>query len=518
MAAALELRRVEKRFGAVHALKGVDLTVLSGEVHGLLGENGSGKSTLIKILAGYYAPDTGQLQVGGREVRLPLHPGEFRRLGLSFVHQDLGLMPTLSVVENLRSYDLDMIGHPWRISWARERSKAREVFERYGLRLRPEAVVADLSPTQRAMLAIVRAVESMRGSLAEGHLSRGVLVLDEPTVFLPRAGTDQLFSLMKGIAADGSSILFVSHDLDEVQEITDRITILRDGSVVRTVATRETDKRELVGMIVGRQLAAFQPRPRDVTRRAVAASVAGLVGPNVDAVSLDVHRGEVLGVAGLAGSGFDDIPYLLYGAQRATAGQLRIGERGLDLTRISPAEAMGAGLVLIPGDRQRDGLIPSLSISDNVTMPRLPDYRTPAGIARGRLWSEAERICREFDIRPPEPSNAVSALSGGNQQKALLGKWLDTRPGLLLLHEPTQGVDVGARRQIFELIRTVASEGIPALVSSSDYEQLAAVCDRVLILGSGRVVQEIIGSDITKERITEQCYHSVTFAEQIARP
>ena len=518
MTAALELRGVEKRFGAVHALKGVDLTVLPGEVHGLLGENGSGKSTLIKILAGYHAPDSGELHVGGHEVRLPLHPGQFRHLGLSFVHQDLGLMPTLSVVENLRSYDLDSIGRPWRISWARERRRAREIFERYGLQLRPETAVADLSPTQRALLAIVRAVESMRGSVAEGHLAGGVLVLDEPTVFLPRSGTDQLFSLVKGIAAEGSTIVFVSHDLDEVLEITDRITILRDGSVVNTVATHEVRKHELVEMIVGRALAAFEPHPRDATQRTVAASVTGLAGSSLSEASFDLHRGEVVGAAGLVGSGFDDLPYLLYGAQRPTAGRLRIGERELELAGLSPAVAMDAGLVLIPGDRQRDGLIGSLSISDNVTMPRLPEFRTPAGLARGRIWSDADAICHEFDVRPPEANRAVSALSGGNQQKALLGKWLHARPQVLLLHEPTQGVDVGARLQIFELIRSVAAEGITALVASSDYEQLAAVCDRVLIFGLGRIVQELIGSDITKERITEQCYQSVILANAMARP
>jgi ribose transport system ATP-binding protein len=505
---ALEVRNLSKHFGGARALDGVSLTVLPGEVHGLLGENGSGKSTLIKVLAGYHAPDTGELHVRGEEVKLPLPPGRFRELGLSFVHQDLGLIPSLSVVENLRIAEHDRIGRPWFVSWRDERRRARAVFDRHGVSLRPEAKVAALSPMERALLAIVRAVEGLPDR-------RGVLVLDEPTVFLPKTGTEQLFDLVRDIAAAGSSIVFVSHDLDEVHEITDRVTVLRDGRVVGTVVTRETTKARLVQMIVGRDLEELQAERHDLRRERVSTSVDGLRGGRLRDVSLELHRGEVLGVTGLAGSGFEDLPYLLYGARPAEAGTLRLEGRELDLTALTPAQALRAGVALLPGDRQRDGAVGSLSVTDNVTLQKLDDYYAAAALQRRRMVADARALCREFDVRPANPRVTYSSLSGGNQQKAMLAKWLQLKPDLLLLHEPTQGVDVGARQQIFGMVREAAAGGASVLCASSDYEQLALLCDRVLIFGLGIVVRELVGDAATKERITEQAYNSMVLAQEL---
>jgi ribose transport system ATP-binding protein len=500
----LELRDLAKSFGGTQALRGVDLTVLPGEVHGLLGENGSGKSTLIKILAGFHDPDGGELLIDGEPVRLPLAPGQFRELGLSFVHQDLGLVESLSVLENLRVAGLAASRPRWRISWRRERRRARETFERYGVRIDPTATVVELKPVERALLAIVRAIEEIR-AVGRGH---GVLVLDEPTVFLPREGIDRLFSLVRDLAAAGASILFVSHDLEQVREITDRVTVLRDGALVGTVGTRETSETAFVRMIVGRQLAALaEPDHADLTERRVRVSVEQLAGAGVKDVSFDLHEGEIVGLTGLIGSGFDEVPYLLYGARRARSGRLVLRGDRIDLTALSPAAATRSGISLIPADRKTDGSVGSLPVVDNMSLSVLDRYFNGAWLERRRMRRETAGAMREFDVRPNDPSLPYGALSGGNQQKALLGKWFRAEPRLLLLHEPTQGVDVGARQQIFELIRAAVSErGLHVLCASSDQEQLALLCDRVIVFGRGRIWRELVGDDVTKERMVEQSY------------
>jgi ribose transport system ATP-binding protein len=484
----------------------VSLTVLPGEVHGLLGENGSGKSTLIKVLAGFHAPDAGELEVHGQPVRLPLAPGRFRDLGMSFVHQDLGLVLTLSAVENLKVGELATArGRPF-ISWRAERRAAREAFARYGVRIDPGRTVGELRPVERALLAIVRAVEEMRQ--VDGR--RGLLVLDEPTVFLPRTDVDQLFALVREVVAGGASVLFVSHDLDEVHEITDRVTVLRDGRVVGTIATADAAEGQLVEMIIGRRLAAFSAEHHDLTARSADVTVRDLSGAGIREVSLDIHRGEVLGITGLVGSGFEEVPYLLYGASAARSGELALEAATFRLPSLTPHLALAAGIVLLPGDRQRDGSVGALSVTDNVTLPTLRRFFSRLHLRRRAMVRDAGRLMGEFDVRPAQPRLSYGSLSGGNQQKALLAKWLQAKPTLLLLHEPTQGVDVGARQQIFATIRAAAADGgACVLCASSDYEQLAAICDRVLVFGRGRVARQLVGAEVTKDRITEQCYASM---------
>lgn len=500
----IALRGLSKSFGGTQALRGVDLTVLPGEVHGLLGENGSGKSTLIKILAGYYEPDDGELAIDGEPVRLPLAPGEFRQLGMSFVHQDLGLVESLSALENLRVAELVSSRSRWRISWRREARRARETFDRYGVHIDPATMVSSLKPVERALLAIVRALEEIR-SVGRGH---GLLVLDEPTVFLPREGVDRLFALVREAAAHGASILFVSHDLDEVREITDRVTVVRDGVVVGTVETEKTSKARFVEMIIGRQLAAL-PHAGHVDRSelSVGVSVEGLTGASVFDVSFQMHEREIVGLTGLLGSGFDEIPYLLFGARRARSGCLVVRGRTLDVAGLTPSAATRLGIALIPADRKTDGSVGSLPVGENVALPVLDRYFNGLALQRRRMRRGTSAVLRELDVRPDDPTLPYGALSGGNQQKALLAKWFQTEPLILLLDEPTQGVDVGARQQIFELIRAAVDErGMFVLCSSSDHEQLATLCDRVVVFGRGRVWRQLAGEDVTKDRITEQCY------------
>ena len=508
----LSIRGLCKTFGGVRALRGVDLEILPGEVHGLLGENGSGKSTLIKVLAGFHQPEEGELEIHGRPVKLPLHTGQFRELGISFVHQDLGLIPSLSVVENLRINELANPKSPV-ISWSKERRLARQVFAKYGLALDPGKTVADLMPVERALLAIVRAVEEMRAD--EEHASRGLLVLDEPTVFLPKTGADRLFDLVREIVGTGASVLFVSHDLDEVAEITDRVTVFRDGQNVGTIVTRDANPGEIVELIIGRKLTALEAQGADVSGKEVKASVRRLQGNGLEELDVDLHAGEVLGVTGLAGSGFEQIPYLLFGAWRPQTGRLVLDGNDLDLTRMSPSRAIALGMALIPADRQKDGAVGSLPIVDNISLQVLKQHFNGIKLDRRAMTRNAREGMGAYDVRPNDPSLPYGALSGGNQQKALLAKWMQTDPALLLLHEPTQGVDVGARHQIFTMIRAAAEKGMSVICASSDYEQLATICDRVYVFGRGRVVAVLTGDEVTKERITEQCYNSLSLEESV---
>jgi ribose transport system ATP-binding protein len=335
-----------------------------------------------------------------------------------------------------------------------------------------------------------------------------VLVLDEPTVFLPREGIEVLFGLVRDAAAGGATVLFVSHDLDEVREITDRVTVLRDGSIVGTVDTRRTNEATVVEMIIGRRLAKLgEVEHADLTERRVGVSVEGLSGAIVEDVSFQMHEGEVVGLTGLMGSGFEEVPYLLFGARAARAGRLVVRGDETDLTRLTPTASTRSGIVLIPADRKTDGSVGSLPVVENLALAVLDGYFNGFALELRRMRRETRELMQEFDVRPNDPSLPYGALSGGNQQKALLAKWFQTEPRLLLLDEPTQGVDVGARHQIFELIRAgVDGRGMHVLCASSDYEQLAVLCDRVIVFGRGRVWRQLVGDDVTKDRIIEQSY------------
>ena len=477
VAAALEARRISKSFGGTRALERVGIVVERGELHGLVGANGSGKSTLVRVLAGYHAPAPGgSLTVAGRAVDLPLPPGRPRELGLRFVHQDLGLIPSLSAVENLRLDELAAARRRW-ISWSRERARARASFARFGVEIDPRAPVEQLTPVERALLAIVRAAED----------APTVLVLDEPTAYLPGPERRRVHALLREIAGRGAGVLLVSHDLNEVRELTDRVTVLREGRNAGTLDAGAAEPRELAELMVG---VGFESRPRSPARGRDTVSIVGLTGETVRDLSLKVRRGEVLGLTGLTGSGFDEPPYLLFGARRARGGNLATSEGEHDLTEMTPLRAIEAGIALLPADRARDGAVGSLGVGDNVVLPVLDRYRRALGLDRGRLVRDAAALLRDHGVSPDEPGAAFEALSGGNQQKALVAKWLQTAPSLLLLDEPLRGVDVGARRQLVERIRGLAALGAAVLCASADGEQLDELCDRVLVLEDGKVVGE----------------------------
>jgi ribose transport system ATP-binding protein len=505
----LQLTGVSKTFGGEHALDRADLTIRRGEVHGLLGQNGSGKSTLLKVLSGFHAPDEGRLVIRGEEVALPLAPGSFRDLGLAFVHQDLALVGSLSVTENLMVSRLASSGSGrirGRIRWRQERTRVAEMLKRYGLvGIDPDQPVSALTPMQRALVAIVRAVEELREGGHEGSL----LVLDEPTAFLPRTGIDQLFALVRAVVAEGGSVLFVTHDLDEVREVCDRVTVLRDGRLAGTGVVADLTGEQLVELIIGHKVERHEHVATVDAGAPVVLRAGDIRGGIVAGVDLEVRRGEVLGITGLVGSGFEELAHLLYGSRPGT-GSLELEGRSVALDALDPRRAVGLGMGFVPADRPNEAAIGALSVTDNVTMPTLERHRGRIGLSRGRMAASASELGERFAVQPNRPSMELSALSGGNQQKAIMAKWLQIQPRVLLLDQPTQGVDVNAREQIFAAVREAAQAGTAVLVASADYEELAALCDRLLVLARGRVVGELTGSRLTKDAIAENVLMSTS--------
>ncbi len=498
----VSIRGLTKIFGGQRALDDVDMTIMPSEIHGLLGENGSGKSTLIKVLAGFHRPDAGTLAVSGVDVPLPLLPGQYRQLGFEFVHQDLGLVPSLSVTENLFMNKI-ATSKSMMFSWRSAREETIKTFDRYQIDIDPFAKIESIRPVERAMLAIVRAVEFLR---SESTLGRHLLVLDEPTVFLPKHEVALLFSLIRRITHDGSSVLFVSHDLDEVLEITDRVTVLRDGRNIGTAETATASSQSLIKMILGRDLAEqVWPAASAPVGKKVALSVHNLSTNTLKDVSFDLHEGEVLGFTGLVGSGAEDVVYSLFGADSKATGTMIVGEEEIDLGALTPRKATSLGMGLVPADRKNDGSVATLSMSENINLLVLDRFFKGGRLRKGSLRDNAHELIREFDVRPSLPDLDYGSFSGGNQQKALMAKWQQIHPKVLLLHEPTQGVDVGARQQVYDIIRN-GSANCATVCASSEYEQLEAICDRVGIFVRGRLLTFVTGSDITKANLAELCH------------
>src|SRR5262245_2427269 len=412
----LSARNVSKTFSGRTVLRGLDLDIRPGEVHGLLGQNGSGKSTFIKILAGFHAPDDGaSLAIAGKPVALPLDPSEPQVLGLTFVHQDLGLVPEMTVLENLRVGSFET-GFGWRIRWRRERQYVREALGQFGLgHISPRVEVGTLRDVERAMIAIVRALEQLKGH------SAGLLVLDEPTAYLPRDGVDRLFDAVRTVAAAGHGVLFVTHRLEEVRALTERVTILRDGAHVETADTASLTERDLIERILGRSLGELYPGSHHM-RGELALAADDVSGSVVRSFSLQLHRGEIVGLTGLLGMGQEQIPHLLFGSQHATAGTIELGGRRRDLRRMTPRRAIANGIALLPANRLREGAAPTATVTENVTLPTVSAYFRGGILNHPRERREVAARMREFQVVPPGPTRVFAKLSGGNQQKALLAK------------------------------------------------------------------------------------------------
>jgi ribose transport system ATP-binding protein len=523
---AVELRDISKDFGSSRALDGVSLRIGHGEVVGLVGQNGSGKSTLVKILAGVHEPEPGgRLFVSGEEVSLPLAPGKASEIGLSFVYQNLALAGGLSVLENLTLGQRIAGGaRAWApINWLNERRRAVAVLRRYQVELNLDQRTGELAPVDQARLAIVRAAEDLRRYRTRSGYKHSVLVLDEPTVFLPEEEVERLFDLIRTVVAEGAAVLFISHDLVAVRSITDRVVVLRDGRVVADVPAGEIREHELVDLIVGTPVRPGTPESAQAAQaRAGAAKLAPMIsaGPEgtplgqsivvehltdgrLEDLSFDIGPGEILGVAGLIGSGAEDLPYLLFGARTGASGTLRLGAQTLNVAGLSPQRSVRERVALVPADRQVLGLSERLALWENITM-LVEDEHYRAGVFhRGELVALAREAIERFEIRPPRPHAVTATFSGGNQQKALLAKWLIARPRLLLLHEPTQGVDVGARRDIYRFVKSTAALNQTAVLwVTTDFGELAEVCDRVIVLSEGRPIATLTSEELSDEAIS----------------
>jgi ribose transport system ATP-binding protein len=505
--ARLAIQALNKTFGSSRVLRDVEFSVAAGEIHGLAGQNGSGKSTLIKILTGLYTPDAGaRYEVDGRSMRLPARWPEVHAAGVSVVHQDLGLLDHLSVAENVCVGGFPTTGILRRIDRGRRDGLTVETLSRLGLDISPDALVETLGAPERAEVAIARAMRD--------HTSgTGLVILDESTRALSGEELIRIHGLLRRIAADGGSVLLISHNLVELMDVTDRITILRDGRVVGAgLSTGGLTETEIARLMLGSTVAALGPRSAEPpsTRPEPTVTVTGLAGKLVDDVNFSLGSGEILGITGLPGSGYEEIPYLMTGAQRASAGHMKTKAGTVNLARSTVASCMRAGVVLVPERRDRDGLAFEMNVRDNISLPSLRRRGTPWFVARRWQQQAAAEAVETFGIQPNQPSLLIKQLSGGNQQKVLLAKWLSTGPSVLVLHEPTQAVDVGARRDILQSLQRTADSGVAVLLVSSEPEDLVAVCDRVAIYRPSHGLHDVGGT--TPEALIDQIYSATNVA------
>jgi ribose transport system ATP-binding protein len=498
---ALSAQRLSVSFDGNKVLDAASLEVKRGSIHALLGQNGSGKSTLLKVLSGVYTPDPGAfLTIGGKQVSLPSSPDEIRRHGLAIVHQDLGLIPDMTVLENIR-LRLFQTSWPWRISWRRERRLVEDAFERYGVSIPVSERVENLSTASRTVVAIVRALEEM-GPTDQ----RNVLVLDEPTPHLTPDEVSWLFGLVKSIAGLGLGVILVTHRLEEVFEIGDEVTVLRDGKVALTSPVSALDPASLVGAVLGHTLSTFA-RPVESITTGDSAITLDYTRPSAKSFSVSAKKGEVLGITGLIGMGWEQIPYVLFGSSSHKTGTVTVEGKVVPLHQWTPKRAMDAGIALIPRDRSIQGSLPDFTLAENLTLVTLGQY-----FRNGLLHPRAERarsreVIDDFDVRPNNPSLQFRYLSGGNQQKAIVAKWWERTPRIILLDEPTQGIDIGARANIYQLIVQAAADGATVIITSVEYDELAKICDRVIVFLDGAPSVELAGDDVNAGAIAQACLH-----------
>jgi ribose transport system ATP-binding protein len=491
MAPLLEIRDMSKSFPGTRALRSVDLDLAGGEIHALVGQNGSGKSTLIKILAGFHEPENGSVvRVDGQDVELG-HPAAARHAGFRFVHQDLALVESLSVVENLALGRGFETGAGGRIRWRAERRRANDMLASLGFHLDVRRPAGELTPAERTGVAIARA-------LWEWEDGARVLVLDEPTATLPKAEVEILFESIRRVRDRGLAVLYVSHRLDEVFSIADRVSVLRDGSKVGTYPTHELDEKKLIDLMLGaavtRAVSSTAATAGDTVLRA-----RGLYGEVLDGLDFDVRAGEVVGFAGLTGSGREELLPLLFGA-RARNGTVQVGDDVV--VAASPQDAIRLGMSLVPADRLKQGGVFEMSVRSNLTLSDLKGLRGPGGAIRKRREKrEVGDWLSRLDVRPKDPDLRLATLSGGNQQKIVIAKWLRLRPRVLLLDELTQGVDVGAKAMIHALIRQAAQAGTAVVLASSDDEEICDLCDRTYVLREGRIAAEVSQREMTIDEV-----------------
>jgi ABC-type sugar transport system ATPase subunit len=492
----LRVSGLSKTFPGLKAIDDVSLTVGAGEVVAVVGHNGSGKSTLVKILAGVHQPDPGAtIEVTNAEGELLT--GADARAELHFIHQDLGLVDLLTTVENLSigQRSARVWGDLALVRGAAERRHAEALIARFGASFDTGVPIGDLSQAERAIVAIARALDGWTRP-------DNVLVLDEPTTAFHGDEVEVLLEAVRRIAQSGAGVVFISHRLDEVLGLAERVVVLRDGRVVADEPARLLDHDTMVRLIAGRAVAELKVADHAVAPGPVL-EVAGLRGEVVEDVSFALRPGEIVGISGILGSGREELAGLLFGARHRTEGRVVVA--GEELVPDDVVAAIDSGMGFVPADRRRAGAVMSLSVRENLTLPLLRPLRRRFGWLDGKAErAEVDRWIRTIGLRPPAPERPLELFSGGNQQKIVLAKWLRLEPRVLLLDEPTQGVDVGAKAAIYELIAAAAQRGTAVLVCSSDVKELVLLCDRVLVLERGRVASEVPRASLTEERLIRE--------------
>ncbi|TQJ30916.1 sugar ABC transporter ATP-binding protein [Microbacterium sp. SLBN-146] len=497
MDAAIEVRNISKTFGAQRALDDVTVSFGAGRVTALLGQNGSGKSTLIKILSGFYTPDpgVGEVFVKGEPLPLPAHPRHVHSLGVRFLHQDLAIVPAMSVSDNFALTErFTGVVRAGLISQRHQDARVTDTLDRLGVDVDPSTLMNQLAPAQQTMVAIARAFF---------EAERPTIFLDEPTASLPESEVQKVLGALRAAVAEGASIVYVSHRLDEVRQIADDLVILRDGRLVTHTPNAGHSTGDLIELVLGRAAPVVSHERSSVERPTVMA-VEDLRGPRLQGVSFDVGRGEILGITGLIGCGRSELARMLAGAQAPTAGSLALdGER---YAPRSPRHARRRGVGYVPQDRRAEGAVTGMTVAENATLSVLHSVSDAGFVNRRKEDDLARTLVERFGVRPPIPSAPIDDLSGGNQQKVVFARNAALDLSVLVLDEPTQGIDIGARSEIAGICRELAATGISLVVASTDFDELASLCDRVLVLDRGRLVDEVSGSDITVERLTSSSF------------
>ncbi|MEX3973510.1 sugar ABC transporter ATP-binding protein [Paraburkholderia caribensis] len=489
------MQGIDISFGGVPALRGANLSVAAGEVHALIGQNGAGKSTMIKILTGAYRRSGGSVRFEGREIDFRT-PKEAREAGISTIYQEINLVPFRSVAENI------FLGREPRrfglIDWREIQRRAFALLESFGLQIDVKKPAGSYSTAIQQMVALARAVSS----------DAKMVIMDESTSSLDEREVELLFTVVRKLRDDGRAVIFVSHRLDELYALCDRVTVMRDGQTVAQSAMKDIDKRQLVTTMLGRTLAAVvqddsAAREANLARRGDKAISARNLSahPKVSDVSLDVHAGEAVGLAGLLGSGRTETMRLLFGADPVGRGTLSID--GKDVALKSPQDAIARGLAYLTEDRKAEGIVPDLSVRDNLTLVCLRTLSKHGIVDVKQQQAIVDRFIASLGIKLRSPDQPIRELSGGNQQKVLLARWLAAQPSLLLLDEPTRGIDVGAKADVAKIVRELRDEGMAVLLSASELEELTAVADRAVVIRDGRTVAELDGAQMSESAIMD---------------